>query len=176
MAVRELLGVESTMPVNSETFRRALGRFASGVTVVTTSDGTQRAGLTVSAFCSVSLTPPYILVCIDQRSQAIDILRRSCRFAVNFLAEEQSDLSTHFASKLPDKFSGVPYRLGALGVPLLDDTLGYLECTLVQEIPAGDHFIYVGQVEYADVNDAKRPLLYYHSQYQSVSPLVPPAP
>jgi flavin reductase (DIM6/NTAB) family NADH-FMN oxidoreductase RutF len=169
-------GEDWFMPVSPELFRRALGRFASGVTVVTADDGQKRAGLTVSAFCSVSLTPPYVLVCIDHRSQALPVIRNAGRFAVNLLAEGQADISAHFASKIGDKFAAVAWSKGPGGQPLLDDTLGWLECTVIQEVSAGDHFILIGQVEAADIDDSKKPLLYYHSQYQRAVPLQLPNP
>lgn len=157
------------MPVNADQFRSALGHFASGVTVVTMANGDRLAGLTVSAFTSVSLNPPYVLVCIDKQSSTLDLLRAAKAFAVNLLSDNQVDLSNRFASKSEDKFSGVPYRLGQLAVPILDNTLGFVECRLVQEIDAGDHIIFMGQVEQADVNIDKQPLLYYHGKYRTLA-------
>ncbi|MCL6598106.1 MAG: flavin reductase family protein [Alicyclobacillus macrosporangiidus] len=159
------------MPVNPDEFRRALGRFASGVTVVTAQANGSAAGITVSAFASVSLQPPYILICIDKQSSTIPVLRAAGAFAVNFLNEDQAHLSNHFASKRADKFAGISCRQGQLGAPLLEDTLGYVECRVVREVDAGDHLLYLGQVEASDVDDTKRPLLYYHSQYHGLAPL-----
>lgn len=105
------------MPVSADDFRHALGRFASGVTVVTTAVDGKLGGLTVSAFSSVSLDPPYILICIDKRSSVIPLLRTSRVFGVNILASDQSDVSNHFASRREDKFAGVSYRMGALVFP-----------------------------------------------------------
>src|SRR5262245_55770774 len=117
------------MPVNNEEFRGALGRFASSVSVVTSKckDGELR-GITVSAFTSVSLNPPLILICIDNRSSLIEHLTGGCAFAVNILGEEQETLSRRFASREPNRFDGVGYREGTLGSPLLEQALATLEC------------------------------------------------
>jgi flavin reductase (DIM6/NTAB) family NADH-FMN oxidoreductase RutF len=157
------------LPVEQDTFRRVLAHFASGVTIVTMSDGRQTAGLTVSAFCSVSLNPPYILVCINHESSALEVVRNSGAFAVHILAEGQADLSTRFASHGIDKFAGLSYHIGTLGAPILDGVLGHLECSLVQEIPAGDHSILIGQVETGTVTDGQRPLLYYTGRYRALA-------
>lgn len=157
------------MPIESEDFRAALGRFASGVTVVTVAHNGVRTGLTVSAFCSVSLNPPYILICIDKQSTSNDTLTSAGAFAVNILAEDQDGLSNHFAKRIEEKFDSVAYHDGKLGMPILEDTLGHLECTVVNTVDAGDHFIYIGQVESSGVNTDRKPLLYYHSQYRSLT-------
>lgn len=157
------------MPVNAEQFRRALGHFASGVTVVTMADASRQTGLTVSAFSSVSLNPPYVLVCIDKQSSTVDTLRSAKAFAVNILSANQVDLSNRFASRSDDKFSGVNVRTGRLGIPLLEGTLGSVECSLFKEIDAGDHYIFLGLVEHADVDDTQTPLLYYHGSYRTLA-------
>lgn len=159
------------MPVNSDSFKQALGRFASGVTIVTAADGDRLSGLTVSAFSSVSLDPPLVLICINKQSSAVDTLRSGQVFAVNFLSDEQVALSNHFASRTTDKFSDSTYHLGSLGAPILEGCLAHLECSLVQEIDAGDHYVYIGQVESSDLDDTKRPLLYYHGRYETLHPI-----
>jgi len=153
------------MAVHADVFKRVLGRFPSGVTVVTLGAEDVQLGLTVSAFCSVSLNPPLILVCIHQDSPTLDVLAQTKAFAVNLLAKAQENLSNQFATRREDKFEGVAYRTGRLQVPLLNDTLGWMECTVVQEVPAGDHVIVIGQVEEAHLDDSKEPLVYYHRDY-----------
>lgn len=156
------------MPVSSDAFRHALGRFASGVTVVAITDTAGGLhGLTVSAFSSLSLNPPYILVCIDKRSSSIAVIEGARQFSVNLLAADQQALSNHFASKLEDKFAGVAWYPSKLGTPILEGVLGWLECTLVQVVDAGDHVIVIGQVEHAVADESKQPLLYYLGQYGS---------
>src|SRR5688500_1003260 len=133
------------MPVSNEEFRGALGRFASSVSVVTSrcKDGELR-GLTVSAFSSLSLNPPLILICIDNRSSLVEHLAEGCSFAVNILGEDQETLSRRFASKEPNRFEGVGYKEGLSGSPLLDHALATLECKVVHNYAGGDHTIVVG--------------------------------
>lgn len=153
------------MAVNEDSFKQALGHFASGVTIVTMADGDDLTGLTVSAFCSVSLEPPYILICINNVSSALTILHKTNRFAVNMLAADQIDLSNHFASRIEDKFANIEHHAGSLGVPLLDGVMAQLECSVVNEFPGGDHTIIIGRVDSATLDESKQPLLYYHGQY-----------
>jgi flavin reductase (DIM6/NTAB) family NADH-FMN oxidoreductase RutF len=151
--------------VAPDDFRRVLGHFATGVTIITTTDGEGRAtGLTVSAFCSVSLDPPQILVCIDHKSQSYPALRDGSRFAVNILGSEHESVSRRFATTRLDKFDGVAFTLGALGVPLIDGALAQLECRTVSRHVEGDHTILVGRVEEAR-NGGGEPLLYFRGKY-----------
>ncbi len=158
------------MPVSNEEFRTALGRFASGVTVVTCKDQADGLhGITVSAFCSVSLNPPLILVCIDNRSSSLEHLAAGCLFAVNILSEEQQHLSQKFASRDPNRFAGVDFTESeATRSPLLDNAIAHLECRAVYNYPAGDHTIIVGEVETIQVTDDK-PLLYCRGSYQKMA-------
>ncbi|KUO94589.1 flavin reductase family protein [Ferroacidibacillus organovorans] len=157
------------MAIDAQTFRASLGRFASGVTVVTTAFGEGQAGLTVSAFSSVSLDPPLILVCIDKRSSAIERIDGSQAFAVHVLSESQVDLSNRFASRSEDKFAGVSVARSALGNPRLEDTLVFLDCRVSQKVDAGDHFIYIGQIEEAEIQEEKQPLVYFSGGYRSLA-------
>ena len=158
------------MAVSNEEFRAALGRFASGVTVVTTKDRADGLhGITVSAFCSVSLNPPLILVCIDNRSSSLEHLAEGSYFAVNVLSEDQQHLSQKFASRDPNRFSGVDFKESeATRSPLLDYAIAHLECRTVYNYPAGDHTIIVGEVEVVQVSDEK-PLLYCRGGYQKMA-------
>ena len=153
------------MPVSKDEFRSALGRFASGVTVVTTKTKDDKPiGITVSAFASVSLEPPLILVCIDKRASIHDVLEEGHHFAVNVLAENQEVVSRRFASKDPDRFAGTGYTEGIEGDPILNDSLACVECHVVHSYPGGDHTIIVGQVERMNVSDGK-PLAYFRGGY-----------
>ena len=151
--------------ISPDDFRGALSHFASGVTIVTTCDAEQRpTGLTASAFCSVSLDPPLILICVDHKSQSYPHLRESGRFAINILHQGHEQLSRRFASSRLDKFDGVPFTLGGLGVPLIDAALAYLECRTVSAHVEGDHTIFVGRVESVGIGEGD-PLLYYQGRY-----------
>jgi flavin reductase (DIM6/NTAB) family NADH-FMN oxidoreductase RutF len=153
------------MPVGKQEFRTALGHFASGVTVVTlrTAEG-RLAGITVTAFASVSLEPPLVLVSIDQRAYVHKHLKTGTLFAVNLLQEHQETLSRRFAASDEHQFRGVGYSEGIEGVPLLDDVLAAIECRVVAEHVGGDHTIFLGQVEATRVTDGK-PLMYFRGGY-----------
>jgi 3-hydroxy-9,10-secoandrosta-1,3,5(10)-triene-9,17-dione monooxygenase reductase component len=154
------------MPIDSRSFRKALGQFATGVTVVTTRDAAGRPqGLTVNSFCSVSLEPPLVLVCVDQRSEVNPGLHASRLFGVSVLAEDQEGASRRFAEAGEKKFADLPLLTGASGVPLLPGALAHLECRLASAHPGGDHTIFVGEVLSLAVSPG-RPLLYHGSEYR----------
>lgn len=157
------------MPITRDEFRSALARFASGVTVVTAkgADG-KDYGITVSAFCSVSLDPPLVLVCIENDAGSCRAVRESGFFVVNVLAEDQQHFSDRFASKLPDKFAGVEFREGFQGIAVLPGTLAALECRVRDAFNGGDHTIFVGEIEISGVADAGAPLVYFHGRYRKL--------
>lgn len=156
------------MTVDTHLFRAVMGRFATGVTVVTTCKGAEHHGITVNAFASVSLDPPLVLICIDRSSHVHDILIESGIFAVNFLAEHQQHLSDCFAGQSEYRyhdFCGATFHTAATGAPVLDDTLGYVDCRVVDVFPGGDHSIIVGRVEALNTSENDDPLLYFRSRY-----------
>jgi flavin reductase ActVB len=156
------------MPVTQDEFRAALSRFASGVTVVTTKDARGILhGITVSAFCSVSLEPPLVLICIEKITGSHYAFEESNTFVVNILREGQHNLSEHFASQFPDKFDEIEYSLNAEGVPVLEGALVNLECRLQFAHPGGDHSIFVGEVEKVTVRDGL-PLVHFQSEYREL--------
>ena len=154
------------MTLDPDSFRSVLGRFASGITVVTTLDGEGRdVGMTVSAFASVSLHPPLISVCVDHEASMFHALRHAERFGVNILSSEQEALSRRFADiESTHRFDGLGYERGESGVVLLEDALAHLECLRVAQHDAGDHTLFIGEVERVSAQDA-RPLLYYRGGY-----------
>jgi flavin reductase (DIM6/NTAB) family NADH-FMN oxidoreductase RutF len=157
------------MAISNSEFRETLGRFASGVTVVTTRDGKgQNHGLTVSAFCSVSMDPPLVLVCIQKSTGSHHAFEESGVFVVNLLAEDQQQLSNHFASRSDDKFAGVEFDSGIESVPVLRNCLAALECRLRNAFDGGDHSIFVGEVEKSSCADML-PLTYYRGKYRRIS-------
>jgi flavin reductase (DIM6/NTAB) family NADH-FMN oxidoreductase RutF len=155
--------------MDQTTFRYVLGHFASGVTVVTSQYEGQLHGLTVSSFCSLSLEPPLVLICIDRRYQGHDLIKQAGLFAVNILAEDGEWLSRHFASRAADKFATISYHMGQHGAPLLDAALATIECRLFDTFPGGDHSIFVGEVIAAAVLGDTGPLLYYRSGYHRLA-------
>ena len=154
------------MPIDPDDFRSVLGRFASGITVVTTLDAHGRdVGMTVSAFCSVSLHPPLVQACVDRSASMFDALQSAERFGVNVLAAEQEALSRRFSDvEASHRFEGLGYARGESGLVLLDDALAHIECRIVDRVSAGDHMLFIGEVERATARDAK-PLLYYRGGY-----------
>ncbi len=156
------------MPVAPDEFRAALSRFPSGITVVTSrnAEGGYH-GITVSAFCSVSLTPPLVLVCIEKTTGSHRALSESGVFVVNILAAGQDDLSEKFSVALVEKFNGVDFIPGIGGVPVLTDALVNLECRLRNSFDGGDHSIFVGEVERVAMRDGE-PLVYFHGNYRDL--------
>jgi flavin reductase (DIM6/NTAB) family NADH-FMN oxidoreductase RutF len=158
----------SSAAVSPELFRRACALFPTGVAVLTTRapDGTPH-GLTVNAFCSLSLEPPLILVAIDRACSLLDTFAKTERFAINFLSIEQRDLSVRF-SQLPEgRFAGVAWSPGAEGAPMIEGTNGSIECRTKNVIDAGDHRALIGEVFAASVGEGD-PLVFFRSDYASI--------
>jgi flavin reductase (DIM6/NTAB) family NADH-FMN oxidoreductase RutF len=155
--------------VTPDQFRAALGRFATGVTVITvpTTEGVVH-GMTANAFCSVSLRPPLVLVCVDHLAETYLHLRERGCFGVSILREDQEALSEFFAD--PERNPDAGYRLGisyremSSGMPVIVDTLAQLDCSVVAAHAAGDHTIFVGQVNEVAVYEGA-PLLYFRGRY-----------
>ena len=153
------------MTIDGDLFRSVLGRFASGITVVTTVDARGRDhGMTASAFSSLSLDPPLVLVCIANDATMAPVMSAASSFAVNVLSDSQEAISRRFAGMIDDRFIGLGHARGILGDVILDDVLAWMECRIVARYPSGDHVIVVGEVESAGARDA-RPVLYYRGGY-----------
>ena len=157
------------MAVSSEEFRAALSRFPSGVTVVTTHDTEGRFhGITVSAFSSLSLEPPRVLICVEKTTGSHAALQTSRAFVVNILSDGQRELSERFASQVENKFESVEFSDGIDGIPVLSGCIATLECRLTAVHDGGDHSIFIGEVEKAVVNDGD-PILYFRGDYRSIA-------
>ncbi|HEX5520667.1 MAG TPA: flavin reductase family protein [Longimicrobiaceae bacterium] len=153
--------------IEASEFRRVMGHFATGVTVVTATRGDGSAcGLTVNAFASVSLEPPLILVCIERGADSHGCIRAAGAFAVNVLDEKRGErLSRRFAAwDVEEKLRGVAYRAERTGAPVLEDALAWLDCRIHDVIDAGDHSIFLGEVVAADAREGA-PLVYYRGGY-----------
>jgi 3-hydroxy-9,10-secoandrosta-1,3,5(10)-triene-9,17-dione monooxygenase reductase component len=149
-------------------FRDVLGRFASGVTVVTAVSEGKPVGMTCQSFSSVSLDPPLVLFIPAKTSRAWPLIHRSGRFCVNFLSGSQAELSNTMASRGVDKFQDVPWRPSeATGSPLFDGILGYVDCSIHAVHEAGDHYVVIGKVLDLSATDAQGPLLFYQGQYRT---------
>jgi len=159
--------------VTSEAFRQAMGRFATGVTVVTTICDGQPYGLTLSAFCSISLDPLLVLVSLQQTSQTLAVIGRSGCFAVNVLSAQQRPLALRFArtDRQGKTFGDIPHHRGVLAVALFDEALARVECRVVGRYPGGDHVLLLGQVtaiEWSSEAQAREPLLFYRSAFRAL--------
>jgi flavin reductase (DIM6/NTAB) family NADH-FMN oxidoreductase RutF len=149
--------------IDGEVFRDVIGRFASGVTVVTARCDGANYGMTASAVSSVSLEPPLLLICVNRSNSTHNAISKSGAFAVNILAEAQAELATTFANHGPNKFNAVGHDEGTLDLPVLCDALAVLECTLADKLVGGTHEVFVGKVRYARASDGA-PLTYFRGR------------
>jgi flavin reductase (DIM6/NTAB) family NADH-FMN oxidoreductase RutF len=155
-------------------FRGALSHFATGVTVITAARSPERIhGMTANSLASVSLTPPLILVCIDQRAQMLRVLLEKRRFGINVLRSDQVSISQFFAQpEQPDadeRALGIRFHWTAEGIPLLEDVLVQMECHVAASYVAGDHTIFVARVNSTHVHGGE-PLLYFRCSYRTIAP------
>jgi flavin reductase (DIM6/NTAB) family NADH-FMN oxidoreductase RutF len=159
------------MAIDKAQFRQVLGNFPAGVTVVTlTGPENKPYGLTATAFTSVSLLPPMVLVCVDKKTDSHPHFVPGGAFVVNLLAQDQQDVSQRFATRAIDKFAGVEWKIGALGAPVLAGTIGHMECRVAHSYDGGDHTIFVGEIESAAATDGQ-PLVYFRGAYRKVADL-----
>lgn len=149
--------------------RRALGNFATGVTIVTARAGEDMVGVTANSFSSVSLDPPLVLWSIDKRSGSLPVFRRASHFAINVLAMDQIELSNRFARPHEDRYAGVPWHPGEGGCILLEGTSANFQCEKVEIIEGGDHWILIGRVR-AFEDHGTAPLVYHQGSYSMVLP------
>jgi flavin reductase (DIM6/NTAB) family NADH-FMN oxidoreductase RutF len=162
------------MSVKQEQFRRAMGCFATGVTVITVDYEGAVQGMTANAFTSVSLAPLLVLVCVDHQARTHSHLQTRKRFGINVLSENQRAISEHYARPdrdpaLAESEAGARFDRTAHGTPALHGALAYLECRLQSAQDAGDHTIFIAEVEDVVVRSGK-PLLYFQSGYRAIGP------
>lgn len=147
-------------------FRHICGRFATGITIVTTTDAAEQpVGMTANSFASVSLDPPLVSVAIDHAASAHAALEGAARWTINILEAGQEALSRRFAAVEPDRFAGVGWQFAQDGALRLDGVLAHLVCQRYHSVVAGDHTILIGRVIGGDAADHGRPLLYYRGGY-----------
>lgn len=154
-------------------FRSALGAFATGVTVITSQSGDRSYGMTANAFTSLSLDPPLVLICVIGGTEGFRTIEENGVFAVNVLGADQEPISRYFSSKERPRgreaFREISHRNGASGSPILDGVAAYLECRLTAQHPAGDHVIFIGEVQALGVDPNVAPLLFHHGKYRLLS-------
>jgi flavin reductase (DIM6/NTAB) family NADH-FMN oxidoreductase RutF len=147
-------------------YRDVMGRFASGVAIITANAPDGPRGLTVNALASLSLDPLLLLVCFDNRARTLPLVEQSGRFGVNVLRAGQQGLAERFASKLPEqeKFATVPHGVDD-GVPVIEGVLAWLACDLRELVPGGDHTIGIGAVTAMHAAEEGEPLVFYRGRY-----------
>ncbi|MCM8747821.1 flavin reductase family protein [Thermomicrobiaceae bacterium CFH 74404] len=160
---RAAVSPDTSSSIDPREFRRTLGRFATGVTVITTVSGATVHGMTANAFMSVSLDPPLVTVAVDHRARMHRLLEETGRYGVSILAENQELLARHFGGR--PQVSEEPRFEWQHGLPLIEGAVAHLVCRIVQAVPAGDHTLFIGQVEHLDCRDGA-PLLFYGGNYR----------
>lgn len=166
----EIAGAPGADPATE--FRRTLGMFATGVTIVTTQVGDQVHGMTANAFMSVSLRPPLILVSVDRRAKMNTLLREGSGYGVSVLADDQHELSDQFAGRAGDRAGEARFEL-IHDTPLVQGALAHLAARVVRSYWGGDHSLFLGRVEYARYGEGK-PLLFHGGRYESLPPEAAP--
>ncbi|MDH5541056.1 MAG: flavin reductase family protein [Rhizobacter sp.] len=157
---------------SEQSFRRALGMFATGVTIVTSRDAIgQRVGLTANSFNSVSLNPPLVLWSLSRSAGSMPAFTRGSHYAINILAADQRTLAERFADKSADRFAGVSFREGSGGAPILDGACAVFECFNRSQYDEGDHVIFVGEVERCEHREGAQPLIFHGGRYFTELPL-----
>ena len=156
------------MAIEAQELRRVMGHFATGVTVITTkdSDGAPQ-GLTANAFMSLSLNPPLVIISVDKGATCYGCFSLGNGFTVNFLGEDQEDISRRFATKGIDKFADLKWHAGSNGAALIDGALGHVQCKIFACHDGGDHTIVVGEILDAKA-EGERPLLFFKGKYQKL--------
>jgi flavin reductase (DIM6/NTAB) family NADH-FMN oxidoreductase RutF len=157
----------SDTPVSPDTYKSALRKFTSGVTIVTAERDAKPHGMTATAFASVSLEPPLILVCLDRGSRTRAAVIETGIFAVNILRRDQEHLARAFATQGQKPFGDIDHSRGANGAPLINEAISRMECSVTEIVPAGDHDIVVGLVTNAHWNEDV-PLVYFDRQYRKL--------
>jgi flavin reductase (DIM6/NTAB) family NADH-FMN oxidoreductase RutF len=153
-------------------FRQAMSTFATGITIVTTRHGHDIHGLTVNAFCSVSLKPMQVLVCIDKQAFSHDLIAAGRNFAVNVLSDQQQELARRFSNNELDaaqRFEKVAHRRAHTGAPILDEALAWLDCEVAAAYEGGDHTIFMGKVVALGKGESRPPLVYFQSGYHTLN-------
>lgn len=150
-------------------YRQVLGHFPTGVTVITSEDGGERAGLAVGSFFSVSLDPPLVGFCAGAQSSSWPKIRAAGRFCVNVLGARQEEVCRTFAGRGEDKFAGIGYDAAPFsGAPRLHDALAWIDCELAEVLPGGDHDIVLGRVHDLHVEDEGHPLVFFRGGYAQI--------
>lgn len=164
--------LSSTGPIlagtDADSFRHVLGHYPTGVAVITAQTPDGPVGLSMNSFTSLSLQPPLVLFCPAVSSSTWPLLRSAGQLAINVLSAGQEEVSRRFAARTPDRFAGFDWAVGENGAPLLTDALGWLECQVQAEYPAGDHTVVIAEIHRVGVHDAiGEPLVFFRGRYHA---------
>jgi flavin reductase (DIM6/NTAB) family NADH-FMN oxidoreductase RutF len=164
----------SSSILSPQAFRRVVGHFATGITVITVErEPGQVHGMTANSFTSVSLEPLLVMICVDHNARLLSFLKVQRRFGVNILKDTQQPTSEHFAKQLQDPAAtdqlGIRFRWTDTGIPVLQEALAHLACNVIAEHPAGDHSLFLAEVESMEASEGN-PLLYHLGQYRELKP------
>jgi flavin reductase (DIM6/NTAB) family NADH-FMN oxidoreductase RutF len=157
------------MGFDSKIQRKVFGKWATGVTVVTTDGLAGKGGLTANAIASLSLDPPLVLVAVAKSAGSYNEIRQNGCYAINILSLSQEEASKRFATPGPKDFSGFGWKTAVTGAPILEGSLGYVDCRLHEVLPGGDHDIFVGEIVAGEAVDAGEPLVYFSGKYRRLA-------
>ncbi|MFK7974267.1 MAG: flavin reductase family protein [Rickettsiaceae bacterium] len=152
-----------------EEFKQAVGAFPTGVCVIATVFNNKLWGFTANSFVSISLSPPLISYCLDAKSTSLPAFKQAEYFAISVLANDQAEISRHFAQRINNKFSSIEYHLAKSGVPCINGAISFIECKKVKAIECGDHLMFIGEVIKTQRDHNKMPLLYFAKSYREIS-------
>lgn len=160
-----------TSTLDPKALRQVFGQFCTGVTAVCASDADgRRYGITVNSFSSLSLDPPLALFALIRDSETLKVIEAAGAFSINILAESQQDISNRLAKKGgPEKMDGIVTRPGVTGAPIVEGSIGHMDCMLRNSYDGGDHVILVGEIKQAAIGEPLPPLLYFRSAYRTVT-------
>lgn len=155
--------------MQNEEFKEAVGKFPTGVAVISTAHDDKLWGFTANSFVSVSLNPPLISFCRKKESGSFEAFNASSHFTINILASDQAEISKHFAQSMQDKFKDIDYEISNLtGSPLIKGAVCFIECTKYKQFECGDHVIFVGEVIKTKINQDKNSLIYFSKSYKEI--------
>tara|TARA_B110000438_G_scaffold169630_1_gene162175 strand:- start:224 stop:688 length:465 start_codon:yes stop_codon:yes gene_type:complete len=150
--------------INSNLFKLAMSKYATGVTIITIDNKDKYLGKTVNSFAALSLKPPLILFSLDKKSSSLNIFKKSSFFGINILSKNQKKLSNYFSMKNP-LWKNTPFTLSKNNVPLVNNCVANIDCKKIKLINQGDHIIFICKINTVKINEKKKPLIYLNSNY-----------
>ncbi|WP_024795558.1 3-hydroxy-9,10-secoandrosta-1,3,5(10)-triene-9,17-dione monooxygenase reductase subunit [Tomitella biformata] len=158
--------------IDGRALRNIFGQFCTGITIISTMVDDEPVGFACQSFAALSLDPPLVLFCPMKSSRSWQAIEQTGKFSVSILSEEQQEACAVFGSRNPDKFGNVDWHKSPGGMPLLDGSLAWLDCTIENVHDGGDHLVVYGRVQAFNsmTNKTQRPLLFYRSQYTGIQP------